>query len=125
MTVNFTNKTIKLCQVEAIPPLSARGFAIMADTIPSKLFVVNDGRAFYAYENCCPHTGVNLDWQENQFLDTDKTFIQCATHGALFRIEDGLCIYGPCVNRSLTSVEIQINGDELFVPAGARRSQSD
>ena len=46
--------------------------------------------------NRCPHVGTPLDWAENEFLDREGRHIVCATHGALFRIDDGRCVAGPC-----------------------------
>ena len=37
--------------------------------------------------------------------------ILCATHGALFRIEDGHCLSGPCVGESLTPLPVSIEGE--------------
>ena len=41
------------------------------------------------YVNSCPHLGSPLDWVPNRFLSADGRHVLCATHGALFRIEDG------------------------------------
>ncbi|MEE8263379.1 MAG: Rieske (2Fe-2S) protein, partial [Gammaproteobacteria bacterium] len=41
-------------------------------------------------------------WVPDQFLDETGNLLQCATHGALFRIEDGFCVAGPCTGASLT-----------------------
>lgn len=67
--------------------------------------VVRRGK-LYAYINSCPHTGAPLEWLPHQFLDASGSYIQCATHGALFRIEDGQCIRGPCAGAHLKSVQI-------------------
>ena len=48
---------------------------------------------------------------EDQFLDMDKEYIICSTHGALFNVEDGECIWGPCQGESLTKVELEIHSD--------------
>ena len=46
------------------------------------------------------------------------TFIQCATHGALFRLVDGLCVYGPCAGEYLTAVAMAVvDGDVVLVTA--------
>jgi nitrite reductase/ring-hydroxylating ferredoxin subunit len=44
--------------------------------------------------------------RDDQFLSDDGRFIVCSTHGALFRIEDGHCLDGPCVGQALERVEI-------------------
>lgn len=85
---------------------SSRGITIKRGESKVKLFVIRRGQQIYCYHNICPHMGVNLDWVENQFLDTSAQFIQCATHGALFQIEDGLCVAGPCQGQKLSPVKV-------------------
>jgi nitrite reductase/ring-hydroxylating ferredoxin subunit len=94
---------------------TAIGFTMETAAGPRPIFIVRQGMQVHAYENRCPHTGVNLDWQPDQFLDLSNTLIQCSTHGALFRIRDGLCIYGPCLNRSLTPVAAEISDGDVYI----------
>jgi nitrite reductase/ring-hydroxylating ferredoxin subunit len=42
-------------------------------------------------------------------------YIQCATHGALFRFEDGLCLAGPCPGKHLQSVPLNLVGDKIYI----------
>ena len=108
-------RKIRLCAVESVTAGSARGFDITSDRGKRNVLVVNHQGKYHAYVNSCPHTGVTLDWMPDQFLDSTGTLIQCATHGALFRIEDGLCIYGPCLDRSLTALTTSIEGPDLYI----------
>ena len=64
--------------------------------------------------NRCPHRGIELDWIPGAFLAADGHHLQCATHGALFDPETGICISGPCAGESL-----QIIGRAPGQPAGA------
>ena len=96
-----------ICQTEDVPEREARGF----ETPVGKLIVTQRDGSFYAYKNICPHLQVNLEYMEDQFLDMDKEYIICSTHGALFNIEDGECIWGPCQGESLTKVELEIHSD--------------
>jgi len=73
------------------------------------------GDRAYAYRNRCPHTGAPLDWQPHQFLDERGELIQCAIHGALFAIETGLCLRGPCAGRSLQALPVQLTDEGLLV----------
>ncbi|PIE20845.1 MAG: (2Fe-2S)-binding protein [Neptuniibacter caesariensis] len=98
-----------LCRINDIPEPGARGFEIEG----RKLFAVRYRGAVYVYENNCPHRNIPLEWQPDQFLDYDKIYIQCATHGALFQIETGLCISGPCVKDSLTPVKVSIEDGNI------------
>lgn len=81
----------------------------------AQIFLVRRDGNIYAYLNSCPHTGVPLNWQDDVFLDMEHFYIQCSVHGALFQVEDGLCVRGPCAGQSLQAVNIRIDNDELFV----------
>ena len=73
-----------------------------------KYFAVKKQNKLYVYKNSCPHIGVALEWVEDQFLDNSHTMIQCANHGALFVIESGMCVAGPCTGRKLTAVKFDV-----------------
>jgi nitrite reductase/ring-hydroxylating ferredoxin subunit len=108
-------RSYSLCVIDDIPVDEARGFVIYHNELPIQLFIVRKENSIYAYENRCPHVGTSLDWQPNQFLDSSNSLIQCSTHGALFRIEDGLCIQGPCVNQYLTGIRVEIKDKDIIV----------
>jgi len=86
----------RLAALDEIPDGGARGFAIRTPRGVVDIFVVRQGAWVGAYENACPHVGTPLDWTPDEFLDREGRHIVCATHGALFRIEDGVCLAGPC-----------------------------
>ena len=100
--------SIELCTLDDIEDGGSRGFSIDTPQGCSELFVVRTGKSVFAYRNRCPHTGGPLDWVTDQFLSIDSDWIQCATHAALFRIEDGVCIKGPCAGQALTPVAVEI-----------------
>lgn len=95
---------MKLCRADEIPELEARGFNVEG----RKLFAVKKRGMIFVYENSCPHVGITLEYNENDFLDYDKNFIICSGHGALFSIEIGYCVAGPCRGRSLRKIEYRI-----------------
>lgn len=82
-----------------------------------QLFALRVDNHIYAYWNICPHMGIPLNWVPNRFLDFDKALIQCSSHGALFNIETGKCIAGPCNGESLTAVELRRDKDRYFICA--------
>lgn len=100
------NSGRQLCHLDDIEDGSARGFEIFehGETLP--VFIVRQGLDIYAYRNSCPHTGVNLEWLPDQFLDSSGQYIQCAMHGAMFRIEDGWCVRGPCAGDALVAIPV-------------------
>lgn len=106
--------SLTLCDLADIPDGEGRGFQLdqgVADAVVRgvrDIFVVRRGPAVFAYANACPHAGTPLDWVENQFMTYDKSHILCATHGALFRVEDGRCILGPCEGDALQELPVCI-----------------
>lgn len=72
----------------------------------------------HAYLNACPHLGICLNWEPNRFLSSSGNHIQCAMHGALFEIETGFCVSGPCVGQSLEKLTIGGLEEERVHPPG-------
>ena len=105
---------ILLTGTDSIPAGSAQEFAVDTNNGLLEIFIVNDNQQMYAYKNQCPHTGVNLNWQPNQFFDIDNRFLQCSTHGALFRTNDGYCVRGPCAGASLVSIPLKIENGSIY-----------
>ena len=89
-----------LCTSAALDEGQSRGFSLAGNKL---LAVRRDGQV-YAYLNRCPHRGISLEWQPDQFLDHSQSLIQCATHGALFLIESGECVAGPCAGQALSAL---------------------
>ena len=106
---------ISITEVNDLTEGEAMSFEFQTEQQKLRGFVVMYQGNYYAYLNRCPHTGVNLEWQPNQFLDRTHQFIQCSTHGARFKIENGLCIYGPCQGRSLQPINIEIAAGKIFL----------
>lgn len=79
------------------------------------LFAVKRDDQVYLYRNSCPHLGTPLEWQEDTFLDPDGALIQCATHGALFEIETGHCISGPCLGQNLQAIPFILDNGLIMV----------
>ncbi len=100
--------------LEAIPEPGALGF----EQGDLAFFVVRKAGEVYAYRNRCPHTGAPLEWQPHQFLDFDGGFIQCAIHGALFRVRDGYCVRGPCATQSLQAMPVTVRKGRVWVELG-------
>lgn len=104
-----------LCRHGELGEGQSRGFSLGPQEVGANIFAVMKGGEVYAYKNVCPHRGINLEWQEDQFLDPDGALIQCASHGALFEIETGECIAGPCAGDALTPVPVEYAQDGLYV----------
>jgi len=96
-----------------IPENGSKGFECNGE----RYFAVKKLATLYVYKNSCPHTGISLEWTEDQFLDASRTMIQCANHGALFVIESGVCVAGPCNGRKLKAVSFQLVDEQIFLTA--------
>lgn len=73
------------------------------------VFVVRKGAQVYAYHDICPHYGsTSLPWKRHQYLDASSHYLVCAAHGALFEIENGLCVRGPCEGQSLKQIAVDV-----------------
>ncbi len=84
----------------------------MADT-PG--FVFRHREQIHAYINRCPHLGIELNWMPGRFFDLEKNFIQCSTHGALFKPHDGHCIVGPCVGEHLARLPVREQNGQVEI----------
>jgi nitrite reductase/ring-hydroxylating ferredoxin subunit len=102
----------KLCSLDEIPDGDA-----IARPLPEsgEVVLVRQGREVQAYRNDCPHLGIELNYLPDVFLDTEKRYIQCVNHDALFQIEDGFCVFGPCQGQYLERVPIEIREGEIWL----------
>jgi nitrite reductase/ring-hydroxylating ferredoxin subunit len=103
---------MRLCEDAAIEDGEAKGFVVPNPNPNAKLgiriFVVRWENELKGYLNSCPHIGMPLDWTPDKFFAADDRHLICATHGALFLPEDGMCVVGPCHGEALEKVEIAV-----------------
>jgi nitrite reductase/ring-hydroxylating ferredoxin subunit len=99
---------IRLCPADDIEEGDARGFTVGESPARRRIFVVRWDSAVKGYLNVCPHVGTPLDWVPDKFFHPDDRHLICATHGALFLPENGLCVAGPCEGDSLLAVDVAV-----------------
>jgi len=92
-----------------------REFTIGDGDWPLHGFVVRQGGEIYAYENYCVHVGHPLNWMPDAFLTKDRRSIICASHGAMYEIDTGLCFAGPCLGKSLRAVAVAVRDGIVYV----------
>lgn len=102
---------VALCATDSVAEGQAKGFATETQTF----IVTRRDAQFFVYLNRCPHLGVPLEWLPDQFLDEDSELLRCSTHGALFTIESGLCVAGPCVGEHLVTVPFHIHEGQIWL----------
>jgi nitrite reductase/ring-hydroxylating ferredoxin subunit len=98
--------------------LVERGRAHVFDVLqyrqPLRAFALRfDGRVV-AYLNRCLHVPAEMDWQPGQFLDGERRFIVCATHGATYEPGDGRCVAGPCGRGRLTAIRVEERDGQVY-----------
>ncbi len=81
---------------------AARNFVLQLRAGRFHGFVVRRGEAVFGYVDRCPHMGVPMAQQLDQYLTPDGSLIACSWHSALFRIDTGECVGGPCTGQRLT-----------------------
>jgi len=97
-----------LCPLDEIASPGARGFRFRADDAVFAGFVVRRGEAVVGYVDSCPHAGWPLAGPNGRFLTRENDLILCAGHAALFRIEDGAMVAGPCQDVALTPWPVRV-----------------
>jgi len=107
--------TIVLCRLDEIADGESRGFEHALEDDDIEFFVVRKGDAVFGYFNDCPHIGTPLNWKNKNFLTLDNSMIVCATHGAVFRIEDGHCTAGPCIGQKLRSIDVSCEKGDILL----------
>ena len=109
--------TIKLCALEQIADPGALELSWGEGDWPLSLFVVRRGDSVWGYVNRCPHAGHELNLMPNDFLTREGDLIMCRSHGAQFRIDDGLCVFGPCPGTHLQAFTVKVVDDGVFAAA--------
>lgn len=105
----------RLCALADIEDGGSAAFTITVQQRPLELLAIRRESRVFVYVNACPHWGSPLDLYPGRFLNREKTLIQCSTHGARFRIEDGYCLSGPCLGASLEAVPCAVRDAEVVI----------
>ena len=98
--------------------LLERGQAYVFDVVhlrePVRAFALRyDGR-LVGYINRCAHVPAEMDWLPGEFLDSDKRFIMCSIHGAVYEPLSGRCVAGPCGRARLTPLEVFERAGQVY-----------
>lgn len=113
----------RLCALADIPEGTSKGFPHPDPTTEARdtrgLFVVRREQQVHVYRNRCPHRGLELNWLPDRFLDRDQSFILCSAHGALFEIDSGLCVDGPCHGQQLEALPAEIIEGAVYITLDA------
>ena len=112
--LHATPAGVKLGPLELIGEGMARNFVLQLRAGRFHGFVVRRGGEVHGYVDRCPHLGVPLAQQLDQYLTPKRDLIACSWHGAVFAISDGLCLGGPCAGTSLTAWPVRVHDGQII-----------
>ena len=96
-----TPPNVALCAEADIADPGSRGFVLQIGEAFFHGFVVRRGGEVRGYVDRCPHAGLPLAQKLDDYLTPAGDLIACSWHGALFDIDTGACVGGPCVGQAL------------------------
>jgi nitrite reductase/ring-hydroxylating ferredoxin subunit len=114
---------VTICALSDLPDPGSRAFSIGSGDWPLRGFVVRQGSEVFAYVNRCPHAGHPLNWQPDEFLTQERTLIMCRSHGAMFEINTGRCVAGPCTGQSLRPLSVRIEDEQVILDVDQQLEQ--
>ena len=95
----------------------ARGRFVRVGRGPETFLVGRGEAGWRAYANVCRHRALPLDLGASSPMSDDGRYLLCHQHGALYRLEDGKCVVGPCAGEWLTPVPVRQDQDALALGA--------
>ena len=90
---------------DALAESHALAFTLTLDGVSRQAFVVRAGGALYAYVDSCRHQSLPLDLGSGVVVE--HGLIPCRHHGAMYRVDDGVCVSGPCAGAALTRLALE------------------
>ena len=109
----------RLCHSDDVAEGEARGVGPLEGS-KRKVIIVRRNGALHAWLDACPHysTGTPMAWKTDAYLNGERTHLTCHSHNALFEMDTGACVLGPCLGQSLTRIEIAVGqAGDVFVLA--------
>ena len=120
-----------ICLLEELPSHQAKRFQVRCSDIPPFVgmnadpedylpaFVLRKDEQVVAYLNRCAHLPMEMDWNPGIFFDEEFTHIVCSTHYAVYEIETGRCLQGPCPKGAkLIALKIQVSAGKIVFIGG-------
>lgn len=98
----------RLCALADVIPGSALKLTPEIGGRAMSVIAVRAGDDVRVYQNLCPHRDAPLDLIPGPLVTDDGGHLLCGSHNALFRIEDGICVAGPCVGLGLIEIKVDI-----------------
>jgi nitrite reductase/ring-hydroxylating ferredoxin subunit len=91
----------------------ARGGFVRVGLGPRTFLVGRVADGWRAYDNVCRHRALPLDLGAPSPMSDDGRYLLCHQHGALYRLDDGKCVVGPCAGEWLSPIPVAGDEDSL------------
>ncbi|TKD51399.1 Rieske (2Fe-2S) protein [Sphingomonas baiyangensis] len=111
--LDATPAGVDLGPLDLIADGNARNFVVQMRAGRFHGFVVRRGDALFGYVDRCPHMGLPLAQALDDYLTPDGSRIACSWHGAIFAVEDGACIGGPCAGGRLAAWPVRLRDGRI------------
>ncbi len=115
--LDATPAGVRLGPLAMIEPGKARNIVVQMRAGRFHGFVVRRGDEVFGYVDRCPHAGVPLAQVLDDYLTPGGEHIACSWHGALFRVDDGMCVGGPCLGQRLAAWPVTVIDGEIVTAA--------
>ncbi|WP_369059748.1 Rieske (2Fe-2S) protein [Caulobacter sp. 73W] len=99
---------VRLGPIELVADGKARNLVLEIGDGRFHGFIVRRGEAVFGYVDRCPHAGLPLAQKLDDYLTPDGGLIACSWHSALFEIDSGVCVGGPCLGQKLTPWPVEV-----------------
>jgi nitrite reductase/ring-hydroxylating ferredoxin subunit len=103
-----------LANISDLPEHGGKDIVFRDGTHQTNIFIQLHKGTVHIYENRCPHAGTPLNMIGDKFLNITKDRLICRTHGALFEIQNGNCVAGPCKGQGLRPVAFDVKDGAIF-----------
>jgi nitrite reductase/ring-hydroxylating ferredoxin subunit len=104
----------KLCALSDLAEPGSKGFLFRKGDYLFLGFVTRANGQVAGWVDRCPHAGMPMSLLPDRYLTREGDMVLCAVHGALFRVEDGRCVAGPCAGESLIPWPVTVRGNAVL-----------
>lgn len=105
---------VELCP---LADLTEAGKEVIFESLGKRYYLMlfRHADAVLGYHNVCPHQGRNLNYAPDRFLFDPQGRLVCPHHGAVFEVESGMCVQGPCLGAGLRKFDLRIEADQVVL----------
>lgn len=105
----------RLCAAAEVPDGQGKEIVFGEGKDAFRVVVLRLGERLFTFHNCCPHFSLPLNYEPDRFHVFDGELLMCAHHTAIYRIEDGACIDGPCAGARLTTIPVTLDSGVIEI----------